>query len=57
MTYQLAYWIIMLVWVLFGFLPGPTDGQQKWRGYVPNLLLIALFVLIGLQVFGKPLHQ
>jgi hypothetical protein len=54
MSYALAYWIIMLVWLVFGFW---STGTNNWKSWAPNLLLFVLFVLIGLQVFGKPLHQ
>ena len=44
MTLGLAYWIIMLIWLLFGL----------YTGY--NLMLFVLLVLIGWKIFGPPLH-
>jgi hypothetical protein len=54
MTYAVAYWIIMLLWLVFGCWQDRAGG---WKAMAPNLLLFILFILIGLQIFGKPLHQ
>lgn len=56
MSLGLAYWILMLVWVVFSF---------AWRGgylmsYGPiggALLLVCLFGLLGWKVFGPPLKN
>ncbi len=58
MSYALAYWVAMFVWLLFGFWSGWPQGENKnFKPLGANLLLFILFVLIGLQVFGKPLHS
>ncbi len=54
MSYALAYWIIMLIWLVFGCWQNWAGGFKAIGG---NILLFVLFVLIGLQIFGKPLHQ
>lgn len=61
MTYSLAYWILMLIWFVFGIYtnwPSAPAGQRPNFGPVGGTLLqFILFVLIGLQIFGKPIHQ
>ena len=56
MSLQLLFWILMLLWLVFGFWAGYTPGQpyppfKAWGG---NLLLFLLFVVLGWQVFGAP---
>lgn len=57
MTLGLAFWILMLIWLVFGiladfgFVTGPYIGGGR------TILLFVLFGLIGWQVFGAPLHK
>jgi uncharacterized membrane protein len=56
MTLGLAYWILMLIWLVFGLLT--HFGYAGAYGNVGNVvLLFVLFVLLGWQVFGAPLHK
>lgn len=57
MTLGLAFWIIMLVWLVFGlaFHFGYLGGPYGFVG--STLLLFILFGLLGWQVFGAPLHR
>ena len=57
MTLGLAYWVLMLIWLVFGLLVhyGMVAGQWAIGGDV--LLLFVLFTLLGWQVFGPPLHR
>jgi hypothetical protein len=56
MTLGLCYWILMLIWLVFNL---------SWHfGYAGTygpagsaLLLFVLFLLLGWQVFGPPLHR
>lgn len=56
MSRGLMYWIIVVIWVIlavgarFGF-GGP------WLGSVNEAVLLILFVLIGWNVFGPPVHS
>lgn len=53
MTIALCFWIVMLVWIVFGVvLPNRSD----WRGAGPSLLLFLLFLLLGWQAFGAPIR-
>lgn len=57
MSIGLAFWIIILVWVLFGFVNYSTApfGQYGIAGH--GLFILALFCLLGWQVFGSALHK
>lgn len=56
MTLGLCYWILMLIWLVFGLLV--HFGFATAYGAVGNVvLLFILFLLLGWQVFGPPLHR
>lgn len=54
MTFALAFWILMTIWLFF--------GVWQWRDPHPygpignSLFLFVLFLLLGWKVFGAPLH-
>lgn len=56
MSTALAYWILMLIWLVMGlwssypFTPGTVKPQAG------NLFLFILLVLLGWRVFGPPIH-
>lgn len=56
MSLGLAFWIIMLIWFVFGLLIhfGVVGGIYAGANV---LLLFVLFVLLGWQVFGQPIHR
>jgi hypothetical protein len=56
MTLGLCYWILMLIWFVFGALLHFGIVGGLWAGG-NILLLFVLFVLLGWQVFGAPLHK
>ena len=57
MSYALAYWILIFLWLIFGLWSNwPVQGNG-FRTIGGNILQFILFVLIGLQIFGKPIHQ
>lgn len=57
MTLGLAYWILMLIWLIFGLYLGWSDFAAN-RFYVGgNLMLFILLLLLGWQVFGAPLRS
>jgi hypothetical protein len=56
MTLGLAFWIIMLIWLVFGGLVHFGVVGVAWVG-ASTLLLFVLFVLLGWQVFGAPLRR
>jgi hypothetical protein len=57
MTFGLLFWILMILWVIYGFgyRSSPTAfGAWGWAG--DWLLLFVLFALLGWRVFGPALH-
>jgi len=56
MAMGLAYWILMLIWLVFGILThfGIVSGVYTISGNA--VLLFILFLLLGWKVFGPPLH-
>lgn len=56
MTLGLAYWVLMLVWLVFG-LAIHFGYAAGWAVGISTILLFVLFVLLGWQVFGAPLHK
>jgi hypothetical protein len=54
----LAYWILMLIWFVFGiFIHFGWAGAGAYGVVGNSVLLFVLFVLLGWQVFGAPLHR
>lgn len=56
MTLNIAYWVLMLVWLAFGAAVHFGVVGVAWAG-ASTLLLFILFVLLGWQVFGAPLRK
>ena len=52
MTLGLAFWILMLVWLVFGV--WQTWPDVKAGG--GNFLLFVLLALVGWRIFGAPIH-
>jgi hypothetical protein len=54
MTKSLIFWVIMLVWLVFYLLTslGPYAGY----GHFGVVIEFILFLLLGWQVFGKPIQ-
>jgi hypothetical protein len=55
MSLGLAFWILMLIWLVFGIFVHvyPAGPYGLWGG---TLLLFVLLLLLGWQVFGAPLR-
>jgi len=52
MTIGLAFYILMLIWAVFGI-------WQSWPNHYMvggNLLLFVLLLLLGWKEFGPPIH-
>lgn len=60
MSFALIYWILMLIWLVFGLWsnwPAGTPGGSGFRPLGGTLLLFILLVLLGWRVFGAPVHS
>lgn len=55
MTIGLCFWILMLIWLVFGL--AAWQGVVGAYGWVGNtMLLFILLLLLGWHSFGAPLH-
>lgn len=55
MTLGLCFWILMLIWLVFGL--AVYNGAVGPYGNVGHtLVLFILLLLLGWKVFGPPLH-
>lgn len=61
MSFAILYWILMLLWLLFGVWGNwPRAGQTNGAGYRPlggTLLLFILLLILGWRAFGPPVHS
>jgi hypothetical protein len=57
MTLGLCYWILMLVWLVWGVLVHFAYVGGALAAGANVVLLFILFLLLGWQVFGPPLHR
>lgn len=54
MSIAIWYWLILFLWaILWGGLYWRPDVAPGW---VPNIFLLLLFILIGLGEFGSPVR-
>jgi len=53
MSIGLAFWVIMLVWLVFGVWSSWPDLKSSGG----TGLLFILLVLLGWKVFGPPIHS
>jgi len=56
MSIGLLFWILMLIWLVFGFAWYRNGAGWAYGWYGNTLLLFILFLLLGWKVFGQPLH-
>jgi hypothetical protein len=60
MTRGLIFWVLMLIWFVFALVinfGGPMMGGYAHGGEIANtFLFFILFVLLGWQVYGPPVH-
>jgi len=57
MSIGFVYWLLMLLWFLFGLWSGRADIQAGNFGPIGgNLLIFLLLFLLGWAVFGFPIH-
>lgn len=58
MTFGLAFWILMFIWLIWGVLWNRGWGPIAPYGpYGNGVMIFILFVLLGWHAFGAPLHN
>ena len=56
MNIGLLFWVVMVVWLLFGFYANwPAGGHGTSLG--AHLIVWVLFALLGWAVFGPAIHR
>jgi hypothetical protein len=56
MTFALVFWILMLLWLVFGLWGYWTRGTAPYFWYGHGGFLFVLFLLLGWHTFGPPIH-
>jgi hypothetical protein len=59
MTIGLLFWVIMIIWLLFGLWSNwpSTPGAAGFRGIGGTLIEWILLALLGWKVFGPAIHS
>lgn len=53
MSIGFIFWLIMILWFVFGLLPQyPQGPTPAWRPFGGSLLLFILLFLLGWRAFG-----
>jgi len=56
MTLSILFWILMILWLIFGWWSGYTPGQPyPFRNWGGNLLIFVLLAILGWAAFGAPI--
>jgi hypothetical protein len=57
MPLSILYWILMLLWLVFGLWSGYIPGQAySYRVLGGSILQFILFAVIGWKLFGPPIQ-
>jgi len=59
MSLGLLFWILMILWFIFGLWSHWQPAGQPYAGWFPlgnTVLLFILFLLLGWHAFGPPIH-
>lgn len=56
MSSGLAFWIIMLIWLLFSTWSAWQAQAGQWPFWSGNFVVFALLLLLGWKVFGPPIN-
>ena len=57
MSLGLMYWILMLVWLVFGiWIKWPNRQNEGVRTSGGGVMLFILLLILGWHVFGAPIH-
>jgi hypothetical protein len=57
MSFALVFWILMLLWLVFGLWSNWPVGAGAVKPLGGTLLLFILLLLLGWKVFGPPIHS
>lgn len=57
MSISLLFWVIMVVWLLFGIWTSWPVGAANGKAVAGTAILWVLLALLGWQVFGPAIHH
>jgi len=57
MTKSLLFWILMLIWLVFGLWSNWSKIRDDWKPTGGTLMLFVLLLLLGWAEFGAPLKE
>ncbi len=58
MSIGFLFWLLMILWVIFGVAPSfPRGTTGGWAPFGSSFLLFVLILLLGIEVFGWPIHR
>lgn len=58
MQLGIAFWVIMIVWFVFGLITHlGVVAPGAWGATANAVLLFVLFAILGWQVFGPVVHR
>jgi low affinity Fe/Cu permease len=52
MPMAVLFWVLMLIWLIFGVLSNAPGWNLPYSGWVSVLLIFVLFALLGWHDFG-----
>ena len=57
MPIGILFWVLMIIWALFGFAWNSNPSMLGSWGWLPNwFLLFVLFAILGWNAFGPVIH-
>lgn len=58
MTLSVLFWILMIIWLVFGAWVEYVPGQPyPFRRFGGSFLIWVLLAILGWAVFGTPVHR
>jgi len=57
MPLAVAFWVVMLIWLLFGLWVGYIPNQPYLRTGGGHILLFIVVAILGWAVFGPPVNS
>ena len=58
MTIEILYWLLMILWFLYGLYWNSADLRVGRYGNAgTNLFVFVLLVILGWQIFGSPIKS
>jgi len=56
MTLGLVFWILMLLWLIFGLFNWYSPNRVPFGYWGHGVFLFILFLILGWHDFGAPIH-